>query len=236
MIDILHLHKRFGRFVALNEISLNIEKGRVIGIIGPNGSGKSTLIKSILGLVRPTSGTISIAGQIINGDAEYRRNIGYMPQLARFPQDLKAAEILKMIKKLRNKFAPLEDELIQLFELKSELTKRIRTLSGGNRQKLSIVISCMYDPDIFIFDEPTAGLDPVSATRLKDFILSLKERNKTVVLASHILSDIEELADDVALLLDGHLKFNGSVRDLKLKTGQPLLERAIVEVLQEAAA
>jgi len=236
MIQISNLYKRFGKFVALNEISLSIDRGKVMGIIGPNGSGKSTLIKSILGLVRPTSGSISIDGYEINGEADYRRRIGYMPQLARFPQDLKGSEILGMIKKLRGANPNMEKVLIDLFELQPELYKRIRALSGGNKQKLSIVISSMFDPDTYIFDEPTAGLDPVSSTRLKDFIQSLKQKNKTVILASHILSDIEELADDITLLLDGNIRFTGGVRDLKLKTGQPLLERAIVEVLEEAAA
>lgn len=236
MIEIQKLNKRFGKFIALKEISLTFERGKVTGIIGPNGSGKSTLIKSILGLVKPTSGSIAVDGFIINGEADYRWRIGYMPQLARFPQDLKAAEILQMVKQIRKQTAPLEEELIKLFDLKPELEKRIRTLSGGNRQKLSIVISCMYDPDVFVFDEPTAGLDPVSATRLKDFIQSLKKADKTVIITSHILSDIEELADDVALLLDGQVKFAGGVRELKLKTGQPMLERAIVDVLEEAVA
>jgi Cu-processing system ATP-binding protein len=236
MIEISHLHKRFGKFAALQDISLSIPRTKVTGIIGPNGSGKSTLIKIILGLVHPTSGTLSVNGFILNGDAEYRRWIGYMPQLARFPQDLEGWEILKMIKRLRGEQPSLEKELIELFELKPELDKRIRALSGGNRQKLSVVISCMYDPDLLIFDEPTAGLDPVSSTRLKDFIQSLKQKSKTVIMASHIMSDIEELADDVVLLLDGRIRFSGSIRDLKLRTGQPALERAIVEILEEDAA
>jgi len=236
MIEISHLHKRFGKFAALQDISLSIMRGKVTGIIGPNGSGKTTLIKSVLGLVHPTSGKLSVNGLILNGDAEYRRGIGYMPQLARFPQDLKGWEILNMVKRVRGEQPPREKELIELFELKPELDKRIRALSGGNRQKLSVVISCMYDPDLLIFDEPTAGLDPVSSTRLKDFILSLKQNNKTVIMASHIMSDIEELADDVVLLLDGRIRFNGSIRDLKLRTGQPVLERAIVDILEENAA
>jgi len=236
MIEIAHLHKRFGKFAALQDISLSIMCGKVTGIIGPNGSGKTTLIKSILGLVHPTSGTLSVNGFLLNGDAAYRRWIGYMPQLARFPQDLKGWEILKMIKRLRGEQPSLEKELIELFQLRPELDKRMRALSGGNRQKLSIVISCMYDPDLLIFDEPTAGLDPVSATRLKDFIQSLKQKGKTVIMASHIMSDIEELADDVILLLDGRIRFTGSIRDLKLRTGQPFLERAIVEILEENAS
>jgi Cu-processing system ATP-binding protein len=236
MIEISHLNKRFGKFMALQDISLSVERGNVVGIIGPNGSGKSTLIKSILGLVTPTSGMLTINGNILNGEADYRRWIGYMPQLARFPLDLTAGEILKMVKRLRREKASLEKELVELLELKPELGKRIRNLSGGNRQKLSIVISCMFEPELLIFDEPTAGLDPVTATRFKDFIQTLKQNKKTIVLTSHIMSDIEELADDVVLLLEGRIRFSGSIRDLRLRTGQPVLERAIVEVLEENAA
>jgi Cu-processing system ATP-binding protein len=236
MIEISQLQKRYGNFVALRDISISIERGRVMGIIGPNGSGKSTLIKSILGLVRPTSGSITINGYLINGEADYRRWIGYMPQSARFPQELTGAEIIRMIKRLRGENAAKERELIELFELRPELAKRIRALSGGNRQKLSIVISCMYDSDIYIFDEPSAGLDPVASAKLKDLVHALKQNNKTVMLASHILSDVEELADDVTLLLEGRIKYSGSVRKLKLQTRQPLLERAIVGILEEAAA
>lgn len=231
-----HLYKRFGALTALQDLDISILPGRVTAIIGPNGSGKSTLIKTILGLVRATSGTVSINGTVVDQTADYRRYIGYMPQLARFPQDLKGQEVLKMIERLRSEFPKRQSELIELFTFRPELEKRIRTLSGGNKQKLSLVISCMYDPDILIFDEPTAGLDPVSSTRLKDLIHSLKRDNKTVILASHILSDIEELADDVVLLIEGKVRFAGSLRELKLKTGQPLLERAIVEVLEESAA
>jgi len=236
MIQISHLHKRFGKFVALHDVSLSVTRGRVTGIIGPNGSGKSTLIKSILGLVKPTSGSLSVNGQLLNGDAEYRRWIGYIPQLARFPQDLLVHEVLAMIKSLRGKVAVRERELIELFDLDRELNKKIRALSGGNRHKLNIVISCMYDPELLIFDEPTAGLDPVSATNLKDFIQSLKKRERTVILASHIMSDIEELADDIVYLLDGSIKYHGTLRELRVQTGQPLLERAIVQVLKGNAA
>ena len=236
MIQISQMTKRFGKFVALRDISLPIERGRVTGIIGPNGSGKSTLIKCILGLVTPTTGTIAVNGYLLDGSAEYRQWIGYMPQIARFPQDLKGHEVLAMVKRLRPASPPLENELIELFGLEHELPKRIRALSGGNRQKLSAVVGCMYDPELLILDEPTAGLDPLSSTRLKEYILSLKTRERTVLIATHIMSDLEELADDVVLLLDGRVRFAGSVRDLKMQTGEPRLEAAVARLLERSAA
>ena len=236
MIQISQMTKLFGKFVALRNISLPLERGRVTGIIGPNGSGKSTLIKCILGLVTPTAGSITVNGYLLDGSAEYRQWIGYMPQIARFPQDLKGREVLAMLKRLRPVSPPLENELIGLFDLEHELPKRIRALSGGNRQKLSAVVACMYDPELLILDEPTAGLDPLSSARLKEYILSLKARKRTVLVTTHIMSDLEELADDVVLLLDGEVRFVGSVRDLKMQTGEPRLESAVARLLERSAA
>ncbi len=236
MIEISKVTKQFGKFVALRDVSLSLERGRVTGIIGPNGSGKSTLIKSILGLVTPTTGTITVNGYLLDGSAEYRQWIGYMPQIARFPQDLKGYEILAMVKQLRPNIPTLEKELIDLFGLEHELPKRVRTLSGGTRQKLSTVVSCMYDPELLIFDEPTAGLDPLASTRLKEYILSLKARERTVLITTHIMGDLEELADDVVLLLEGKVRFAGSVRDLKMQTNEPRLEAAVARILERSAA
>jgi Cu-processing system ATP-binding protein len=236
MIEISQVTKRFGKFVALRDVSLSFERGRVTGIIGPNGSGKSTLIKSILGLVTPTTGTITVNGYLLDGSAEYRQWIGYMPQIARFPQDLKGHEVLAMVKRLRPAVPALERELIDLFGLEHELPKRIRALSGGNRQKLSAVVSCMYNPELLIFDEPTAGLDPLSSARLKKYIVSLRAKERTVLITTHIMSDLEELADDVVLLLEGKVRFAGSVRDLKMQTNEPRLEAAVARLLERSAA
>lgn len=236
MIRISHVTKRFGKTVALCDISLAVERGRVTGIIGHNGSGKSTLIKSILGLVTPTAGHIAVNGRLINGSAEYRQWIGYMPQIGHFPQDLKGREVLALVKRLRPDVPSMEKDLIDLFELGNELPKRIRALSGGNRQKLSAVVACMYDPELLILDEPTAGLDPLSSTRLKEYILSLKARERTLLITTHIMSDLEELADNVVLLFDGRVRFAGTVYDLKKNAGELRLETAIARLLERSAA
>ncbi len=236
MIEISRLHKRFGRFVALHEIDLFIERGKVTGIIGPNGSGKSTLMKSLLGLVTPTSGTITINGYLLNGASDYRRSLGYVPQLARFPLDLTGREVIDVVKGLRDEGARLESELIRLFGLESEISKRVRAMSGGTRQKLSVVLACMYDPALLICDEPTAGLDPIANTRLKDLLLSLKEKKRTVLITTHIMSDLEEVADNVVVLLEGRVRFAGAIRELKLATDEPRLEAAVARLLEKGAA
>jgi Cu-processing system ATP-binding protein len=236
VIEISRLHKRYGRFVALHEVSLSIERGKVTGIIGPNGSGKSTLMKSLLGLVTPTSGSIAIDGYLLNGSSEYRRFLGYIPQVARFPLDLTGKEVIDIVKGLRQEESCLEKELIHLFELESELPKRVRAMSGGTRQKLSVTLACMYDPALLICDEPTAGLDPVANTRLKELLLSLRQREKTVLVTTHIMSDLDEIADNVVVLLEGRVRFSGSIRDLKLRTEEPRLEAAVARLLERGAA
>ena len=236
MIGIDHLHKRFGKFVALHDVSLSISRGSVTGIIGPNGSGKSTLIKCLLGLVRPTSGSIAINGTVLDGSSEYRQAIGYMPQIARFPQDLTVSEIIDLVKGLRKEKAALESELINRFDLKQALTKRTRTLSGGTRQKLSMVLAGMYDPDLLILDEPTAGLDPISNINLKNFLTTHREKKRTVLVTTHSMSDLEELADEVIVIIDGRIRFSGPIRDLKFQTGEIRLDVAVARLLESDAA
>lgn len=236
MIEISRLHKRYGRFVALHEINLSIERGKITGIIGPNGSGKSTLMKSLLGLVTPTSGDITINGYLLVGSSDYRRYLGYVPQIARFPLDLTGRETIDVVKGLRTEETRLESELIQLFGLESELPKRIRAMSGGTRQKLSVVIACMYDPELLICDEPTAGLDPVANARLKELLLSLRRKEQTVLITTHIMSDLDEIADNVVVLLEGRVRFAGSIRELKLATDEPRLEAAVACLLERGAA
>ncbi len=236
MIELSRVNKRFGKLFALHDISLSIEKGRVTGIIGPNGSGKSTLIKCILGLVKPNSGSIKVNGHYLDESGEYRRFIGYMPQNARYPQELKVREVLALVKQVRNADPHLEAELIRMFDLERELSKRIRALSEGNRQKLSAVICCMYDPEILILDEPTAGLDPISSTRLKEYLMSVRCKDKTVLLTTHVMSDLDDLADDVILLLEGNVRFSGGISDLKMQTGKPRLESAVARIIEMSRA
>ncbi len=236
MIEITHLHKRFGKFVALHDISLTINRGTVTGIIGPNGSGKSTLIKCLLGLVRPTSGTVTLNGTLLNGSCDYRHSIGYVPQIARFPLDLTGSEIIGIVKGLRKEPAVLEQGLIELFDLQHELGKRSRALSGGTRQKLSMVLAGMYDPELLILDEPTAGLDPVSNIRLKQFLASQRSQHRTVLVTTHIMSDLEELANEVIVIIEGHIRFAGPIRDLKQQTGELRLDIAVARLLERGAA
>jgi Cu-processing system ATP-binding protein len=236
MIEIRALGKRYGRLDVLRGVDLSIARGRVTAIVGPNAAGKTTLIKSILGLTRPTSGRVLVDGEPVNGDSAYRARIGYMPQIARFPENLSGAELLAFLQELRGA-RTTERELIDRWRLSQELDKPLRTLSGGTRQKVNAVMAFLFSPELLILDEPTAGLDPLSSSILKDVILAARGEGRTFILASHIMSELEELADDVVVLLDGTVRFAGLVHDLKLETRQLTMERAIAQVMlrREAA-
>ena len=235
MIRIRGLTKRFGAVQILRGIDLEIIPGRVTAIVGPNGAGKTTLMKAILGLTRSDAGKILIDGERVGDDPSYRSRIGYMPQIARFPENLSAAELIAMLRDLRADATDVDDDLVPRFQLADHLDKPVSTLSGGTRQKVNAVLAFLFRPDLLILDEPTSGLDPVSSAILKDKIVEARNEGRTVIVTSHVLSDLDALADDIAFLADGNVGFAGSVHDLKLATRQLSLERAIAQVMIEGA-
>lgn len=240
MIEIQQLHKKFGAISVLQDISLTIEGGEVTAILGPNGSGKTTLMKSIVGLVQPDSGSLTVFGESIAGKAEYRRFIGYMAQIARFEEHLSARELIALLKELRQQQGipqtVRDRELITALELEPHLDKALRSLSGGTRQKVNAVLALMFEPKILLLDEPTAGLDPVAAGTLKDIIHEEKKRGTAIVLTSHIMNEIEELADTIVFLLEGKVYFYGSMGALLESSGERTVERAIAHLMKNAPA
>ena len=236
MIDARDVSKSFGKLRVLDRLSLSIKPARITGLVGPNAAGKTTLAKIILGLTSPDAGTIEIAGTPVGPDESYRSRIGYMPQLARFPDNLSARELFSMLTDLRAPARDLDEELIERFSFGGALDKPIRVLSGGTRQKVNAVIAFLFAPDLLILDEPTAGLDPVSSGILKDKVLAEKSFGKTFLLTSHIMSELDELADDVAFINEGKVAFMGAVTELKKMTRQSSLERAIAEMMRRGAA
>ena len=236
MLEIRDLVKRFGAQEVLRGVDLSVRPGHVTAVVGPNGAGKTTLIKSVLGLTRADAGEILLDGAPVTGDA-YRARIGYMPQIARFPENLCAADLMAMVADLRA--APpaggLDTELVERFALEPQLRKPLRALSGGTRQKVNAVLAFLFRPELLVLDEPTAGLDPVASAVLKDRIAAERRLGRTVLLTSHVSSELEELADDVAFLLDGRVVFAGPIPDLLRRTRQPRLERAIAHVMTGGA-
>ncbi|MCF8464080.1 MAG: ABC transporter ATP-binding protein [Flavobacteriales bacterium] len=235
MIRVEGLKKSFGKLTVLDNLDLKIEKGGIFVILGPNGSGKTTLIKSVLGMVVPNAGNISIDNQPILKEWQYRGNIDYLPQIANFPSNLSVSELLKLVKELRDK--PTRDqELIALFGLEPFLDKKLGNLSGGTKQKVNLMLTFMFNSPLVILDEPTSGLDPIAMLHLKELIRAEKENGKTVLITTHIMSFVEEIADEIVFLLDGKIYFKGSIQELQQMTGQVDFEHAIAAILRREHA
>jgi len=232
MVTIENLHKKFGKNEVLSGVDLNISEGGIFAVLGPNGSGKTTLIKSVLGMVIPDKGNITVLGENIKKDSDYRHKIDYLPQIANFPSNLKVKELIKMIKDLR-KPTDEDQRLIDLFKLEPFLDKKLGNLSGGTKQKVNLVLTFMFDSPLIILDEPTTGLDPISLIRLKDLIKAEKAKGKTVLITSHIMSFVEEISDEIVFILEGKIYFKGSIQKLKTKTNQPDFEHAIASILTD---
>jgi Cu-processing system ATP-binding protein len=236
MISIKGLRKDFGPRTVLKGFDLEIPSGQATGIVGPNGSGKTTTIKALLGLVKPTSGSIFVDGQSVEEGCDYRSNIGYMPQISRYPENMTVSELFSFIKEVRGTWETNQEQLINHFKLEPELDKRMRTLSGGTRQKVGAVLAMMFDPQIIIFDEPTAGLDPYASVRFKKLVHQEKEKGKTILLTSHIMSEIEELADYLVFIVEGQISYHGPMDELIKKQKEQRLEGAVAKMMEEVAA
>lgn len=233
MITLQNLTKSFGSLKALDGVSVRCERGECIALIGPNGSGKTTLIKCLLGMVVPDSGELLFDGQNIANDWKYRRKIGYMPQSGRFPENMTMSQVFMMMKDLRKEDAgTFDEELMDSFGLPALMDKRMRTLSGGTRQKVSAALAFLFNPDVMILDEPTAGLDPLSSELLKEKIRKEKEQGKLILITSHILSDLDEVVTQVIYLQDGRLKFHKTVEQLRSDTDEIKLSKAIAVVMR----
>lgn len=232
MIRIENLHKKFGKLKVLDGVTFKVETKGVIAVLGPNGSGKTTILKTILGMVIPQEGEIYFEERPVLGQWDYRNRIGFLPQIARFPDNLTVKELIDMIKNIRD-VAANENALIDRFDLRSSMNKKLSTLSGGTKQKVNIVLTFMFDSPLLILDEPTAGLDPISLIRLKSLIQEEKERGKTLLITTHIMSLVEELSDEIIFLLEGKIYFQGTVQKLKQQTQQTDLEHSIAKILEQ---
>lgn len=235
MIDFKNLHKKFGKLVVLNGLNVTINEGGIFAILGPNGSGKTTLIKCLLGMVVPNKGEITYKGKSVLKKWEYRNDLNYLPQIANFPSNLTVIELIEMVKNLRPKQAN-EKELIKQFGLTDSLNKKLGNLSGGTKQKVNIVLTFMFDSNLIILDEPTNGLDPIALIHLKELILKEKAKGKTILITTHIMSFVDEMASEIVFILDGKIYFKGSIDELKEKTNNNSLEHAIANLISKQYA
>ncbi|MCB0488302.1 MAG: ABC transporter ATP-binding protein [Cyclobacteriaceae bacterium] len=232
MISIHNVSKQFGSLKVLKSITADFDIGNSYALIGPNGSGKTTLIKSILGMVLPNSGSIMMNGRSVIGEWNYRSKIGYMPQIGRYPDNMTIGQLFRMMKDLRANSRQIDGELIQSFGLDKIMEKRMHTLSGGTRQKVSAALAFLFNPDVLILDEPTAGLDPLAVEIIKAKIQQEMEADKLFIITSHIMSDLDELSSHALYLDNGTLIYNDSIALLKEETGEVKLGKAIATIMK----
>ena len=231
MIEIKNLNKKFGKLHILKDISVSCKEGQSIALIGPNGCGKTTVIKCILGMVIPDSGSIEFNGTSIINAYKYRNHIGYMPQIGRYPDNMTIGQVFEMVKEIRQ-CKDLDLDLYKAYKLNDLLTKKMSTLSGGTTQKVSAALAFMFNPDVLILDEPTAGLDVLASEILKDKIIKEIQKGKLVLITSHLLSELDDLVTQIIFMQDGTIQFHKTVQQLKDDTQQEKISKAIANVLK----
>jgi Cu-processing system ATP-binding protein len=185
-------------------------------------------------MVVPDSGFITFNGRNILHDWGYRRNIGFMPQIGRYPENMTIGHVFAMMKDVRKKshFGLMDETLFYAFNLPDLMNKRMRTLSGGTMQRVSAALAFLFNPDVLILDEPTAGLDPLASEILKDKILKEKQQGKLIIITSHILSELDDLVTEIIYMQDGNLLFHKSMEHLQNDTGEKKLSKAIATVMR----
>lgn len=232
MIELIHIKKNFGKTEVLKDISILMAAGQCIGLIGPNACGKTTMIKSILSMVIPTSGEILFNGKNIIGDVAYKNHIGYMPQIGRYPENMSISQVINMIKNIRKYDGQIDEELWYAFGLDGVSDKKMRTLSGGTTQKVSATLAFLFNPDILILDEPTAGLDPLAAEVLRDKIVKERQKGKLILITSHLLNELDELLSHVIFMQEGEVVLYKTTEDLYAETGEVKISKAISNLLK----
>lgn len=227
------LTKRYGKYRGITELDLRVEEGEFFGFIGPNGAGKSTTIRTLLGLIKPTSGSAQIFGKdIVTGHREILADIGYMPSEANFYSSMTADEIIKLSARLRRKDCTAEASRL-CDRLGVDRKKKVEELSLGNRKKISVVCALQHKPRLCILDEPTSGLDPLMQ---KEFFDILKERNaegSTIMLSSHILSEIQKNCTRAAIIKEGRLIALDSVENLSKTAAKRVTLHGVTAIPEE---
>jgi ABC-2 type transport system ATP-binding protein len=219
-IEVRGLAKRYGAVQALRGVDLAVGEGELVGLLGPNGAGKSTLVKIACGLVRPSSGSALIRERPA-GSREARRSLGYLAELFRFPGWYSADELLQLHQRLSGSAggAAERHELLKLVELLDARDRRVETMSKGMQQRLGVAQALIGSPPLLLLDEPTSALDPVGRRTVRGLLENLRERGTSVLLNSHLLSEIELVCDRVVILLDGRIVSEGSPAELARPRG-----------------
>ncbi len=233
-IQVTNLTKKFKDFIAVNDVSFEVERGETFALLGPNGSGKTTTMKCMVGLSLPTSGNISIEGfDVLRNGREAKRLMSFLPQRVAFSDQLTGREVLEFYSRLRRLPKQRIDETLNTpnFHFNGFFDKSVSQFSGGMIQRLGLAVACLPDAPVLVLDEPTVSLDPNGAIQFREFLGSLKREGKTIVFSSHMLPDVEQLADRVGIMVGGKLVALESVSALR----DELTSAARLRVTMESA-
>ena len=205
-IEIKGLTKYYGKTRGIEDLDLEVKSGEIFGFLGPNGAGKTTTIRCMINTLLPTKGEINISGELVTrGNPDLRRKIGYVPGELALPEYYTVNEFLNYIEAMRARPAVRRQEIVDRFDLNSNLNKKIGELSKGNKQKVGIVAAFMNDPDVLIMDEPTSGLDPLLQQEVYKLLIESKKEGKTLFMSSHNLEEVQRVCDRVGIVKDGFL-------------------------------
>lgn len=215
IIELKHLKKYYGTVRGIEDVSLKINKGEIYGFIGPNGAGKSTTIRTILGLINKTSGSIYFKGKELDmDDADTKKVIGYLPSEINLYDDMTVKELFDYHESFYHEdYSKRRKELVKL--LKIDESKNIEDLSLGNSKKVGIVLSLIHEPELLILDEPTSGLDPIMQNIFHDILLKEKEKGTTIIYSSHVLEEVSNICDKIGFIKDGIIIKEDSIENIK---------------------
>jgi ABC-2 type transport system ATP-binding protein len=224
MIETKNLTKNYGSLTALNDLNLKIQRGDIFGFIGPNGAGKTTTMRILVTLLEPTRGTAFINGlNVLKDGKKVRRMVGYMPDFMGVYDDLKVFEYLEFFAAAfgieRRKRKSIVEGVLELTDLQSKQAATVDSLSRGMQQRLGLARVLIHDPQVLILDEPASGLDPRARIEIRELLRELKRMGKTIMISSHILSELEEICDHIGIIEHGQLVFSGTIEDIRPRLG-----------------
>lgn len=225
VIEVRGLVKKFGKFTALDGVDMTVSEGEVHAFLGPNGAGKTTTIRCLLGILKATGGDVTLFGKDAWKDAvELHKRIAYVPGDVNLWGNLTGGEVIDLFLSMRREKIDrqMREKYLQRFAL--DPSKKCRTYSKGNRQKVSLVAAFASGAQLFILDEPTSGLDPLMEKAFQDTIREIKAEGKSILLSSHILSEVEKLADSMSIIRDGRIVEQGRMEEIYKKAGEKSLE------------
>lgn len=239
MLSIKNLSKKYGRFQAVNDLNLEVPEGDIFGFVGPNGAGKTTTMKIVCGLLRATSGEITLDGEdVIKNSKKIKEKIGYMPDFFGVYDDLKVSEYLEFYASIYSikgqSRIKITDDLLELVDLSNKKEAYVDSLSRGMKQRLCLARSLVHNPRLLVLDEPASGMDPRARVEMKEILKNLKSMGKTIIISSHILPELSELCTSIGIIDKGRMVISGSVDEIMQQVyGKKVIKLKVRDKLED---